>query len=117
MVDTKERVLIVDDNSDHRKGYRILLESGGYSVVECKSGREALTAVEKKNFDLMTLDLSMPDIDGFEVLRAVRTKNPELTILVVSGFLQGSMNKAAKALGADETLDKNVAARFASGRC
>jgi CheY-like chemotaxis protein len=111
MADTKERViLVVDDNSDHRKGYRILLESGGYSVVECKSGKEAVTAVEKKNFDLMTLDLSMPDVDGFEVLRMVRSKHPELKIVVVSGFLQGSMNKAAKALGADVTLDKNVAA-------
>jgi CheY-like chemotaxis protein len=48
MAKTKERViLVVDDNSDHRKGFRILLESGGYSRVECKSGSEALTAVEK----------------------------------------------------------------------
>jgi DNA-binding NarL/FixJ family response regulator len=58
----------------------------------------------------MTLDLSMPDVDGFEVLRMVRSKHPELKIVVVSGFLQGSMNKAAKALEADVTLDKNVAA-------
>ena len=93
-----------------RKGFRILLESGGYSVVECKSGKEALTAVEKKSFDLMTLDLSMPDVDGFEVLRVVRSKHPELKVVVVSGFLQGSMNQAAKALGAVVTLDKNVAA-------
>jgi CheY-like chemotaxis protein len=111
MAETKERnILIVDDNSDHRKGFRILLERGGYSVVECKSGKEALTALEKKNFDLMTLDLSMPDVDGFEVLRVVRSKHPELKIVVVSGFLQGSMNQAAKWLGAVVTLDKNVAA-------
>ena len=111
MVETKERViLVVDDNSDHRKGFRILLECGGYSVVECESGKEALAAVEKKNFDLMTLDLSMPDMDGFEVLQAIRIKHPELKIVVVSGFLQGAMNQAAKWLGAVVTLDKNVAA-------
>jgi CheY-like chemotaxis protein len=74
------------------------LESGGYSVVECKSGKEALAALEKKSFDLMTLDLSMPDVDGFEVLRMVRSKYPELRIVVVSGFLQGSMNQAADLL-------------------
>jgi len=106
----KQVILVVDDNSDHRKGFRILLESGGYSVFECNSGKEALKALEKTNFDLMTLDLSMPDVDGFDVLRTVRSKHPELKIVVVSGFLQGSMNKAAKALGADVTLDKNVAA-------
>jgi CheY-like chemotaxis protein len=111
MVGTKERViLVVDDNPDHLKGFRVILESGGYSVVECKSGKEALTALGEKKFDLMTLDLSMPDVDGFEVLRVVRSKYPELKVVVVSGFLQGSMNKAAKALGAVVTLDKDVAA-------
>jgi CheY-like chemotaxis protein len=110
MVETKEQsILVVDDNSDHRKAFRILLETGGYSVVECNSGKEALTALEKTNFDLMTLDLSMPDVEGFDVLRVVRSKHPELKIVVVSGFLQGSMNQAAKMLGAAVTLDKNLA--------
>jgi len=110
MAEAKGRViLVVDDNPDHCKGFRVLLESGGYSVVECKSGKEALKAVETKTFDLMTLDLSMPDVDGFEVLRVVRSKHPELKVVVVSGFLQGSMNKAAKQLGALVTLDKNQA--------
>ena len=111
MADTKERViLVVDDNPDHRKALRIILESGGYSVVECESGKGALTAIEKKTFDLVVLDLSMPDVDGFDVLRVVRSKHPELKVMVVSGFLQGSMNKAAKQLGAIVTLDKDLAA-------
>jgi CheY-like chemotaxis protein len=111
MAETKEQViLVVDDNSDHRKGFRIILESGGYTVVECNSGKEALTALDKTTFDLMTLDLSMPDVDGFEVLRLVRSKHPDLKIVVISGFLQGRMNQAAKMLGAAVTLDKNVAA-------
>jgi len=111
MTETKERViLVVDDNSDHRKALRIILESGGYSVVECESGKGALTAIETKTFDLVVLDLSMPDVDGFDVLRVVRSKHPELKVMVVSGFLQGSMNKAAKQLGAIVTLDKDLAA-------
>jgi CheY-like chemotaxis protein len=56
MAETNDQViLVVDDNSDHRKGFRILLESGGYSRFECNSGKEALTALDKTNFDLMTL--------------------------------------------------------------
>jgi CheY-like chemotaxis protein len=110
MAETKEQViLVVDDNSDHRKGFRIILESGGYTVVECNSGKEALTALDKTTFDLMTLDLSMPDVDGFDVLRVVRSKHPDLKVVVVSGFLHGSMNQAAKLLGAAVTLDKNLA--------
>jgi len=111
MAEAKERViLVVDDNADHRKAFRIMLESAGYSVVECNSGKDALTALEKTKFDLMTLDLSMPEIDGFDVLQAARRKNPELKIAVVSGYLQGSMNQAANKLGAAITMDKNLAA-------
>jgi len=53
----------------------------------------------------MILDLSMPDLDGFDVLRAVRSKQPELKIVAVSGFLHGKMLEPAKSLGADATLD------------
>jgi CheY-like chemotaxis protein len=110
MAEAKERViLVVDDNSDHRKGFRILLESAGYFVTECNSGKEALAALETISVDLMTLDLSMPDVDGFDVLQAARSKHPELKIVVVSGFLQGSMNLAAQKLGAAVTMDKDLA--------
>jgi two-component system KDP operon response regulator KdpE len=106
---TDQSILVVDDNPDDRKLFRRMLESAGYSVVESSSGKEALTAVEKTSFQLMTLDLSMPDMDGFDVLRAVRSKRPELKIIVVSGFRYESMSKAAKSLGAATTLDKNLA--------
>ena len=110
MAETMDQsILVVDDNPDDRKLFRRMLENAGYSVVECSSGKEALTAVEKTSFQLMTLDLSMPDMDGFDVLREVRSKHPELKIIVVSGFREGSMNKAAKSLGAATTLDKNLA--------
>jgi|HubBroStandDraft_4_1064222.scaffolds.fasta_scaffold1058481_2 CheY-like chemotaxis protein len=111
MAEVKERViLVVDDNADHRKAFRVLLESGGYFVTECSSGKEALKALETIGVDLMTLDLTMPDIDGFDVLQAARSKHPQLKIIVVSGFLHGSMNQAAKHLGAAVTLDKSFAA-------
>ena len=113
MAEAKERViLVVDDNADHRKAFRIVLESGGYFVTECSSGKEALAALETTKVDLMTLDLSMPDVDGFDVLQAARRKYPELKIVVVSNFLQGSMNQAAKKLGAAVTLDKNMASEL-----
>jgi CheY-like chemotaxis protein len=110
MTVTKERsILIVDDNPADRKLFRRILEGAGYSVVEGSSGKEALAAVEKTSFELLILDLSMPDTDGFEVLRAVRSKQPELKIVVVSGFMLGKLLAPAKSLGADATLDKNLA--------
>src|ERR1700730_17877950 len=94
----KQSILVVDDNPEHLKMFRIRLESGGYSVVEANSGREALAAISKTRFPLMILDLSMSDMDGFDVLRAVRGKHPELKIIVASGFLHGKMLEPARSL-------------------
>jgi two-component system KDP operon response regulator KdpE len=109
MAETKEHILIVDDNPHDRALFRAILERAGYSVVENSSGKEALATVEKARFALMTLDMSMPDMDGFDVLRAVRRTHPDLKIIAVSGFMQGKMLAAARLLGADATLDKNLA--------
>ena len=110
MAETKEQsILVVDDNPEDRALFRTILERAGYFVLEGSSGKEALAAVEKARFELMTLDLSMPDVDGFDVLQVVRSKHPELKIIAVSGFMHGKMLEPAKALGADATLDKNLA--------
>jgi len=108
VAETKEQsILVVDDNPDHRKMFRSRLESGGYSVVEASSGKEALAAIEKTRFALMILDLSMPDMDGFDVLRAVRSTRRDLMIIVVSGLMHGKPLDSAGILGADATLDKD----------
>jgi CheY-like chemotaxis protein len=110
MPETKEQsILVVDDNPDDRALFRTILERAGYFVLEGNSGKGALGVLEKARFELMTLDLSMPDMDGFDVLRLVRSKHPELKVIAVSGFMHGEMLEPAKALGADATLDKNLA--------
>ena len=71
-----------------------------------------MPAIEKIRSALMILDLSMYEMDGFDVLRAVRSKHPELKIIVVSGFLHGKALESAKFLGADATLDKDLTAEL-----
>lgn len=101
-------ILIVDDDPDVRKFLARVLIRAGYSVHEVSDGVEARAAAQNINFDIMILDLSMPGMDGFEVLKFARTKIPNLKIIVVSGFMQGIMLNAAKQLGAAATLDKPV---------
>jgi CheY-like chemotaxis protein len=103
------RILIVDDSGTDRELFRTILERNGYSVFEASSGKETLKAIQGTRFDMMILDLSMPDMDGFEVLRMVRSKLPHLRIIVASGFMDGNMLRVAKALGATATLDKTLA--------
>lgn len=62
--------------------------------------------------DLVILDLSMPEPDGFEVLKELRQREPALPVLVVSGFLVGSMLRAAELFGAMATLQKSDVPQF-----
>jgi len=104
---TGERpILIVDDDPQIRRFCRIALEENGYSVREATNGKEALEAIEDSVFDLTVLDLSMPDMDGFEFLKAVHAEMPQLKIVVISGFLGGTMLTAARLFGAAATLAK-----------
>ena len=99
-------ILIVDDDAQVRRLCRLALEESGYLVGEATNGKNALAAIEETDFDLIVLDLAMPDMDGFEFLKTVHVKSPNLRIVVISGFLGGTMLPAAKLLGGTATLAK-----------
>jgi DNA-binding response OmpR family regulator len=99
-------ILVVDDDTQVRTLCRLTLEESGYLVSEATNGKNALAAIEETDFALIVLDLAMPDMDGFEFLKGVRAKSPKPKILVISGFLGGTMLAAAKLFGAAATLAK-----------
>jgi DNA-binding response OmpR family regulator len=66
------RVLVVDDQQDIRDMARVVLAGAGYDVVTAASGREALRLARGEPFDLMLLDINMPELDGWATLRLVR---------------------------------------------
>jgi DNA-binding response OmpR family regulator len=103
-----QRILIVDDDKDVAPLFRIVLENAGYSVSSTLSGKEGLRAIREEAFELVILDLSMPDVDGFEILKAIRYQASKPKILVVSGH--ADLLAMATKFGADLTLDKLVAA-------
>lgn len=74
------RVLIVDDEKEAREGLESLLEGNVEIVAACKNGIEAIDALQQHKIDLMFLDIQMPGVDGFDVLRSVP---PERTPVVI----------------------------------
>jgi len=80
------KVLVVDDHAVVRRGLvQILAEPPDMTAAgEASSGHEALRAVEKDDFDVVVLDISLPDINGLEVLKQLRSLKPELQVLVLS---------------------------------
>src|SRR2546421_495490 len=102
-----QRILIVDDNEDDAKIFRRILEGEGFIVSNTLSGKEGLRRIREGKFELLILDLTLPDLDGFEILQAVRNQTPKPKIIVVSG--RADMLEMATRAGADLTLDKLVA--------
>ncbi len=101
-------ILVAEDDPETRRMLRRTLEEVGYFVFEAANGREAWKAVLERYFDLVILDLSMPEEDGIEVLRSIRSELARIKVVAVSGFLQGTFLRAARSLGAESALHKPV---------
>jgi len=102
-------LLIVDDNEKIRDMLSQRLEQNGYATTT-RNGKKALELVSEESFDLILLDIEMPDMGGLDVLRALRlTKTPiELPVIVVSGNHQSADIVEALSLGANDYASKPV---------
>jgi len=101
-------ILVADDDPHARCSFRRTLEEAGYLVVEAENGREAWKAVVDRFFDLVVLDISMPEEDGIELMCSIRAELPHVKVLAVSEFLGGAFLPAVKNLGANACLHKPV---------
>jgi len=81
---SKARLLIVDDELNVRATLGEFLEQRGYHVGEARSGGEALTLLTKAPYDLMVLDMLMPEMSGVEVMRRAREVCPDLAIIILT---------------------------------
>lgn len=105
------RVLVIDDDPQVLSLFDEFLTAGGLSVNTAESGRKGISILGRQPVDLVILDLSMPDADGFEVLAILRSTYPDLKIIVTSGLgAHGVLLKAALLLGATAALAKPTAA-------
>ncbi len=103
-------ILVTDDDLDVRQILRVMLKRGGHEVTLAPGGLSGLELVTQKNFDLMICDVMMPDMDGYQVTRRVRS-NPstkEQLILILTARAQPADYQAAMAAGADAYLSKPV---------
>jgi CheY-like chemotaxis protein len=80
-------ILIIDDDKLVRETTKILLRAKGFDVAVAANGKDGIAAIEGGMIDLAIVDLFMPDMDGLQVVEAVRRINPALPIIVASGFM------------------------------
>lgn len=99
------KILIADDEADIRNLIKISLEENGYSILTAENGKEALDIIMSKDVDLAILDIMMPVLDGFNLLRKIREKSTVPVILLTART--DDMDKVlGLGLGADDYISK-----------
>ncbi|WP_321430362.1 response regulator [uncultured Methanolobus sp.] len=108
MSDTRQKVLIVDDEMDALMALKVALEAEGYNVAEAKDGHEALDKVHSEIPDVILLDLMIPGIDGFEVCRQLKSDDVYRHIPVIMLTARGEIDDKVEGieLGADDYVTK-----------
>jgi CheY-like chemotaxis protein len=104
------RVLVADDTMLVRRMARMLLEEAGFEVIEAKDGLETMRRVREDHPDLVLLDLVMPKMTGFDVLREIRkdVRVREIPVLVMSGVYKEDIVIFLQQLGARGFIDKDT---------
>ena len=102
----KSRVLIVDDEEALRTILSSELNSAGYEVETASDGSEGITEVKNKKFDLVLLDIHMPKLDGFEVLKYIKKEHPAVKVIMLTGFADLKNAIESKKFGAEDFVSK-----------
>ncbi len=99
-------IMVVEDEESIRKFIKINLDREGYAVYEASSGEEALEIVQNEQIDIAILDVMLPGIDGFEVLKELRNKYPKMGIIMLTAKSQDTDKIMGLEYGSDDYMTK-----------
>ena len=100
------KVLVIDDESVICDACHLVLSEKGHTVDYCKTGKTGLLAIERSTYDVILLDMKLPDIDGMEILETIRAEIPAPYVIVMTGYSTMSNAVQAMKLGAADYLSK-----------
>ena len=103
-----DKLLLIDDEPDILRVLSMSLKADGYDVVSAQNGSEGIAAFEKERPDIVITDIKMPGMDGIEVLKRVKERNPDAEVIIITGH--GDIENAIEALkhGASDFINKPV---------
>ena len=101
-----DRILLVEDEQSIREPVKLNLELEGYEVVTASTGKKALKAIKEQHFDLMILDIMLPEVDGYQIAEQVRLTNTKVPIIMLTAKSDGPDRILGLKKGADDYLTK-----------
>jgi len=103
---TIPRLLVVDDDDQLRTILSDELEEMGFDITTACNGQEAIEVMRERAFEMLVLDVKMPGIDGFQVLRYTKERFPLTKVIMVTAFDDLGNAMKSKTLGADDFMGK-----------
>jgi len=102
----KATALVVDDDADFNSALRFTLQSLGVSTACASNGTDAIGEFRRRTYDLVLLDLGLPDIDGIAVLEWIKARRRHTVVAIMTAYAVGPLVQRAKALHLDYFLGK-----------
>src|SRR6266481_793532 len=103
---SKGSILVVDDESEIREGLELLLRGEGYGVSSAETGESGLEKLEQHPYDLLLLDVSLPDRNGLDMLKEIHRRDPQLSVVLITAYGSIEMARAAFKSGAMDYITK-----------
>ncbi len=105
-MDNQHNVLVVDDEEALRTVLSGELVNEGYNVGNAADGDEAIAIIKQQPFDIVLLDIKMPKVDGFEVLKFIKKDYPHIKVIMLTAFADLKNAIESKKLGAEDFISK-----------
>ncbi|MBF0542252.1 MAG: response regulator [Nitrospirae bacterium] len=102
----KKKLLVVDDEEIVRISCQRVFVLEGHDVTLCSNAKEALLLLEADTFDLVLLDLMMPEVDGFELTLLIKKRWPGMKVVLMTGYITAKVKFQAESVGVDYFIEK-----------
>jgi len=105
---SRPRILVIDDEEHFARLLQDYFQHRGFEVTVSLGGLEGFREASRRSFDLITLDINMPGVNGVESLRGMELVGQKAKVVVISGYLTGEVSADCRAAGAAAVLAKPV---------
>jgi len=102
----KKKILLVDDEQDLLSVMGMRIKSWGYDLATAETGKDAITAINNENPDIVILDHMMPDMDGITTLKEIRKTNNSIPVIMFTAFQNAKSIKGVEELGVSFCIPK-----------